>query len=117
MAAATLTMGLELDIWTGADTTVVQINGSADVSNAGEIAKGLLGVTARRTKIVVLDLSDLTFLSSLALGVLVEFRRGIVRCGGEVRVVGASRNVWDVFQRTGLDVWFDAEPNMQRLDR
>jgi anti-anti-sigma factor len=34
----------------------------------------------------MLDLSELRFISSLAMGVLVTFRRGVVRSGGRVRI-------------------------------
>jgi anti-anti-sigma regulatory factor len=41
----------------------------------------LLPLLARHTPLVVLDFSGLTFLASLAMGVLVTFRRDMARWG------------------------------------
>jgi hypothetical protein len=38
---------------------------------------------------VTLDLSELRSISSLAMGVLVAYRRGVVRRGGRVRLAAA----------------------------
>jgi anti-anti-sigma factor len=44
---------------------------------------------ARRPAVVALDLTELRSISCLAMGVLVGYRRGVVRTGGRVRLVGA----------------------------
>jgi hypothetical protein len=50
------------------------------------MTSGLLAPSAQRTSVVTLDLSEVRSLSCLATGVLVSFRRGVVRAGGRVRV-------------------------------
>jgi anti-anti-sigma factor len=68
---------------------VIQIAGEAGVAQAGALAAALLRLSARRAPLVTLDLSRLSFLSSLALGALVSYRRGVVRAGGRVRLAAA----------------------------
>jgi anti-anti-sigma factor len=65
---------------------VVRVAGKGCVGQAATLATGLLGLSTRRQAQVALDLSGLKCVSSLALGVLVAFRRGIVRSGGRVRL-------------------------------
>ena len=71
---------------------------------------GLLASTARRRAVVTLDLSELRLLSPLALGVLVAYRRSVVRGGGWVRLAKemqpavkemlARADLFDLFETT-----------------
>jgi anti-anti-sigma factor len=69
-----------------ANDLVIRVKGEASVEHAGALLDGLLTATARRPGIVTLDLSELSFIASLAMGVLVAYRRGVVRTGGRVRL-------------------------------
>jgi anti-anti-sigma factor len=87
---------------------VFRLAGEAGVRQAGELAVALLRVTALRPPLVTLDLSGLSLLSALALGVLVDFRRGVVRAGGRVRLAGALQEpVREALVRAGLLALFD----------
>jgi anti-anti-sigma factor len=65
---------------------VIRLKGEARFDCAGALLDGLLAPAARRQAVVTLDLSDLRSISSLAMGVLVSYRRGVVRAGGRVRL-------------------------------
>jgi anti-anti-sigma factor len=67
-----------------ADCLLIQVEGEANVQSAGALMDGLLRPTARRPLVVILDLSGLRSISCLAMGVLVAYRRGVVRNGGRV---------------------------------
>jgi anti-anti-sigma factor len=87
---------------------VVLIAGEAGVEQATALEVALLRVSARRAPLVTLDLSQLRFLSSLAIGALVTFRRGVVRAGGRVRLVPRlQESVRESLERTGVMVLFD----------
>src|SRR5262249_9215416 len=60
---------------------VVRLRGKAGVPEACALEASLLRLAARRPACVTFDLSELVFLSSLATGVLVAYRRGAVRAG------------------------------------
>ena len=64
-------------------------------------------VGARRPPAVVIDLSRLTFMSSLAMGVILAFRRNVLAHGGKVRVACVQPLVLDSFRRARLDKVFD----------
>ena len=63
---------------------VVRLRGEAGVVEAGALEAALLRLAARRPEKVTFDLSELEFISSLAMGVLSAYRRGVVRTGGRV---------------------------------
>ena len=62
----------------------VAIQGEASFDPAEVIAAQLLRIPLDGYSLVVLDLTELTFLSSLALGALVTYRRDLGRLGVEV---------------------------------
>ena len=57
--------------------------------------------------LVVLDLAALTFLSSLAMGALVSYRRGVGRRGVEVRLANVQAQVWSALESAGLGKLFE----------
>jgi anti-anti-sigma factor len=63
-------------------------------------------LVARRVPWVVLDLTDLTFVSSLVLGALVGLRRELARFGGRVTMAGARPAVSEVLESARLDTLF-----------
>ncbi|HKB36373.1 MAG TPA: STAS domain-containing protein [Gemmataceae bacterium] len=69
-----------------ADGMMIQIKGEPRVECAGALLDGLFASPARRPAVVTLDLSELSSISCLAVGVLVGYRRGVVRTGGVVRL-------------------------------
>jgi anti-anti-sigma factor len=88
---------------------IVRIAGEANLGQVDELTAALLCVSARRPKSVALDLSGLSFVSSLAMGVLVTFRRGVVRAGGRVRLADTLQgSVREALVRAELLALFDS---------
>jgi anti-anti-sigma factor len=88
---------------------IVRVAGKGCVGQADALAAGLLGLSARRPARVTLDLSGLSCLSCLTLGVLVTFRRGVVRAGGRVRLAASLQEpVRGALERAGLFALFDS---------
>jgi anti-anti-sigma factor len=68
---------------------VIRLAGEASFRQADELTTALLCLSALRPPLFTLDLSGLGFVSSLAMGVLVSFRRAAVRAGCRVRLASA----------------------------
>jgi anti-anti-sigma regulatory factor len=66
----------------------MRVKGEATVDGVGALENGLLTPAALRPAVVALNLSELRCISSLAMGALVAYRRGVVRTGGRVRLDG-----------------------------
>jgi anti-anti-sigma factor len=91
---------------------VIRVKGEANVESAGALLSGLLAPAARRPAVVTLDLSELRSISCLAMGVLVAYRRGVVRTGGRVRLAeGLQPAVKEALARAGLFDLFEATPD------
>jgi anti-anti-sigma factor len=69
---------------------LVAIKGEASFDQAEVISAQLLRIPVDPYSLVVLDLADLTFLSSLGMGALVEYRRGLARRGVEIRLANVQ---------------------------
>jgi anti-anti-sigma factor len=85
----------------------VAIKGEASFDQAEVISAQLLRIPLDAYTLVVLDLAELTFLSSLAMGALVEYRRGLWRRGIEVRLGNVSAPVWLALESAGLGPLFE----------
>jgi anti-anti-sigma factor len=97
---------------------LVAIGGAASFDQAEVISAQLLRVPLDGYSLVVLDLAGLTFLSCLAMGALVEYRRGLGRRGVEVRLANVQAPVWLALESAGLGQWFepmDLEPQTRPL--
>ena len=93
---------------------VVAIKGDASFDQAELVSIQLLQIPLEAYSLVVLDLAELTFLSSLAMGALVEYRRGLCRRGVELRLANVQAQVWLALESTGLGKLFepiDLEPH------
>jgi anti-anti-sigma factor len=80
----------------------VAIRGEASFDQAEFISAQLLRVPLDAYSLVVFDLAELTFLSSLAMGALVAYRRGLCRRGVEVRLANVQAPVWLALESAGL---------------
>jgi len=91
-----------------ADGLLIRIEGVAGVNQSDVLETGLLVASALRPALVTLDLSDLLFISSLAMGVLVTYRASVVRAGGSVRLQEPLRpEVRAALERTRILALFE----------
>ena len=97
---------LAFHVQRGAHYLCVAIRGEASFDQAEVISAQLLRIPLDAYTLVVLDLAELTFLSSLAMGALVEYRRGLWRRGIEVRLAKVSAPVWLALESAGLGPLF-----------
>lgn len=81
---------------------VVRLVGEADHAAVADLEGCVALLLARRAGRVVLDLSRLTFISSLSLGLLVSLRTASRRWGGTVVMAGARGDVSMLLERCRL---------------
>jgi anti-anti-sigma factor len=91
---------------------LVAIQGEASFEQAEGISAQLLRIPLEAYSLVVLNLAELTFLrslaiSSLAIGALLEYRRGLCRRGVEVRLANVPAHVWLPLELAGLGKLFE----------
>ena len=92
----------ELDERTGALT----VEGELDLASAPSLKWALTDMLESGNDQVVVDLSNVTFIDSTALGVLVGIRKNL-RPGARLAIACMQPDVLNIFELTGLDATFD----------
>jgi anti-sigma B factor antagonist len=82
---------------------VVAVTGEVDLYVAPELKQQLLDLLERGGKQVIVDLTDVTFIDSTTLGVLIGIVRRLKAVDGRLSIVVNDRNVAKTFELTGLD--------------
>jgi anti-sigma B factor antagonist len=96
----------------GADAYVVSVSGELDIATADRLAEELARTAERSARRVIVDLVGLTFIDSVALGVLTEGARRLRAAGGTCIVVSQDPRILRVFEITGLDRIFQIERSL-----
>ena len=93
----------------GTRTIVVAVHGDTDMHVADELEARLSEVIDEVPDALVLDLSGVTFLDSMALGVLLGSLKRLGESGGRLRVVTSRPEIRRIFEVTLLDRLFDID--------
>ena len=108
-------MELEFNVQTAQiadETFVVSVTGEADMHTAPELERELQDVLRLGGRTAVVDLVEVGFIDSTALGLLLRFQPRFRTRGGDLVLVSDDRRVLRTFEITGLDRIFTIE---QRL--
>jgi anti-anti-sigma factor len=93
--------------------TVVRIVGEATIEEINALRAHLMFVASCRPRLVVLDLAQLRFMGSLGWGALVEFRSGLVRAGGSIRLAGMQPHIEEAFRSLHLHQLFPHDQSVE----
>ena len=84
----------------------VVLAGRFDASQAEKAEAFLAGVKESR----VVDLKDLSYISSLGLGVLLSAQKRLMASGHSLRLVNVRGHVRDIFHFSGFEQVFEIDP-------
>jgi anti-sigma B factor antagonist len=91
---------------------VLEVRGEVDVYSAPALADGLNTLLDSGTKAVIVDLTQVGFLDSTGLGVLVAARSAATDAGRALPIACAGERILKLFKITGLDAVFDIHPSV-----
>nr|WP_246336646.1 STAS domain-containing protein [Flexivirga oryzae] len=94
------------------DFTVIRLVGDVDVSAAGRLRDALLRLITDTSEKVLVDLTDVPFMDSTGLGVLVARLKQLRLDGGDLALVIPSERLLRNFRITGLDRVFHIYPTV-----
>ena len=97
--------------------TVLAVSGEIDIATAPSLREKLHSLLANQKLRLVIDLDDVGFLDSTALGVLVGALKRARTDDGEVRIACAQPRVLKVFEITRLDSAFDLFDSVEEAVR
>jgi anti-sigma B factor antagonist len=92
-----------------ANAFVVTATGEVDMYTAPTLEQALDGVIGLGGTSVVLDLSEVTFVDSTLLSVLLRYRDRLTDLGGQLVIVSEDRRILRTFEITGLNRIFHIE--------
>ncbi|MGQ9814412.1 MAG: STAS domain-containing protein [Candidatus Roseilinea sp.] len=86
---------------------LVQAAGRLDASTVSILEHALMRALRTTAKVIILDLSEVTYISSSGLRVLLTARRQLRDRRGQLILCALSQNVRDVFDMVGFTVLFE----------
>lgn len=95
-------MDLQLRVKIVGEATVVEVRGEIDLHWAPQLRAALIKAAQVESPRVVVDLSEVSFLDSTGIGVLVGALKRVREKGGVLHFCGAASRVRRVFEITGL---------------
>jgi anti-sigma B factor antagonist len=93
---------LELSVSEENGEMVVRANGELDVNTAPDLREQLARLVTDGARRVVVDLSDISFVDSTALSVLVSALKRLRQSDGDLELASPNPSVRRVFEITGL---------------
>jgi anti-anti-sigma factor len=82
---------------------IVRMIGQASVDQIEELDRELHLLTALQPKFVVLEMSQVPYVSSMGIGSLLRFRNDIAQAGGRVVLAGLQKTVAETFKIGNID--------------
>jgi anti-sigma B factor antagonist len=95
------------------DYPVLTVHGEADLYSAPALQDGLSTLLGAGAKAVVVDLTEVAFLDSTGLGVLVGARTRAVENGQTLPIVCEDGRILKLFRITGLETVFEIHPSVE----
>jgi len=106
-------MQLAVKDLTEKNASIVEVTGQIHLLEARELEQRLEEVLNNDRPNIVLDITDVSFIASDGLGVLIKIRGDARRSGGTLRIVEPPEPVLGVFRTTRLTKLFDIYPSRE----
>ncbi|MET9498418.1 STAS domain-containing protein [Streptomyces sp. NPDC006552] len=94
------------------DACVITVSGEIDHDTGTPLREALLDATIAETPHVLVDFSDVTFLDSSGLNILLSAHRNATDAGGWLRLAGTNANVLRILQIVGVDTIIGLYPTV-----
>jgi len=94
----------------------VSVAGEVDLATAPELDTVLLAAIVNQPQEIVIDLTDVTFLDSTGLGVIVRALKRTRERGTTLNLIASNERVLKVFAITGLDTILSIHSSLTELD-
>ncbi len=85
------------------NAVVMRLVGDADMHSVGPLQREVTRLAASRPKLVVIDATEVSFFSSLALSEFVSLHSALKTHGSSIAMVGVQGAALDAVKRTRLD--------------
>lgn len=100
---------MKTEITRNENEVVVLLSGRLDTPAAQEIAPQMNELAAEADRTIILDCSDLSYISSSGLRIFLTLRKAAAEKGGRIIVRQISKEIRSVFMMTGFLNLFEIE--------
>ncbi|MCB0978710.1 MAG: STAS domain-containing protein [Acidimicrobiales bacterium] len=108
-------MDLQLDVSEHGEWSVLRVGGEIDVATAPGLRQRLVALVGEGRYRIVVDMSQVDFIDSTGLGVLIGTLKRVRSHGGELHLVCDVDRVVRVFEITGLDTIFTMHRSLDAI--
>lgn len=105
--------GVSMFVEARPDVTIVTLKGSADMEASSQVDRKLDEAIAGKPKIVVVDLSGLTYMNSITIGSLVRIQQTLKATGGSIRIANPSPYAAGVLKATKVGKALQVFPTLE----
>jgi len=95
--------------------SVIRVAGELDLHTAPQLRDHVISMVTDERPRLALDLTDVGFMDSSSLGVLVSCLKRVRERGGDLVLIGVGGSPMKVFTLTGLDRVFDIVETPEQL--
>src|SRR5580700_4150996 len=95
-------LGIDLKTEDGGGTLIFKLRGSLDLATSPTVRAALSEATEKGSHHLIVDLTQLEFLDSTGLGVLIGAHRRAAEHGGSFRLIVNDGPIWRLLNITGL---------------
>ena len=93
-------------------SNVVSLEGQIDLHVSPKVAESLASLIKHRLSPVVVDLSDVTYIDSSGLAVLINGAQNVETYGGKFMLAGVQPDVQSILEVAGLSQFFIVYPHV-----
>ena len=86
---------------------LISLAGDFDLHSGPEFERRVLEALGRGASDLLIDLSEVSFIDSTTIGILMRTRKRLAPLGGRVLIVTSDRNILRLFEITALDRMFE----------
>ncbi len=104
--------GIQINVVTENAVTVMKIRGVIDAGTAVELEKSLEHVFQEKKYRLVLDLSEVEYISSAGWGVFTASLKGTRAQGGDIRMAAMASEIGELFDPPGFSGVFESFPTV-----
>ena len=85
------------------NVTKINLSGRMDIGGVGQIETKLAGMTAAPRTAIIIDMSQVPYMSSIGIRALLTNAKAVGRRGGKLVIFGLQDNVKNVLTMSGID--------------
>jgi len=97
----------------GAEAILIRVCGELDTSTSGQLEASLAELLAQGVRLILLEFTEMDYVSSVGLRVLLVTLKKLRADGGRMILTGLNPEVQEVFDMAGFSSLFEIAPSLE----